>query len=70
MILLTMLVVGSIAYLRIPIALFPDDMENPRLYISVSYPNSNPTDTENKVTRKIEEALGTVSATQDIDVVD
>ncbi len=58
--LLTLLVVGTIAYLRIPIALFPDDMENPALFIGVSNPNSNPTDTEDQVTRKVEEGLGTV----------
>ncbi|MDA7641192.1 efflux RND transporter permease subunit, partial [Opitutaceae bacterium] len=58
--LLTLLVVGTIAYFRIPIALFPDDMENPALSIRVSNPNSNPTDTEDQVTRKIEEGLGTV----------
>ena len=58
--LLTLLVVGAIAYFKIPIALFPDDMENPALFLGVSYPNSNPTDTEDKVTKKIEEGLGTV----------
>lgn len=65
--LITLLVVGTIAYLRIPIALFPDDMEDPRLYIGVSYPNSNPTDTEEKITRKIEEGLGTVPGVKRID---
>jgi len=58
--LMTLLVVGAIAYLRIPIALFPDDMENPSLFIGVRIPNSNPADTEDKITRKVEEGLGTV----------
>ncbi len=58
--LLTLLVVGAIAYIKIPIALFPDDMENPMLFIGVSNPNSNPTDTEEKVTKLVEEGLGTV----------
>jgi HAE1 family hydrophobic/amphiphilic exporter-1 len=60
MILLSLLVVGSIAMFLIPIALFPDGMENPQLYVSVSNPNSNPTDSEEQVTRPIEDALGTV----------
>ncbi len=60
MILLSMLVVGAIATEMIPIALFPDGFENPQLHVGVSYRNSNPTDTEEQVTRPIEDALGTV----------
>ena len=60
MILLSMLVVGAIATRMIPIALFPDGLEDPQLYIGVSYRNSNPSDTEEQVTRPIEDALGTV----------
>lgn len=60
MILLTLLVVGGIATVLIPIALFPDDFEHPQLYIGVSNRNSNPTDTEEQITRPIEDALGTV----------
>ncbi len=58
--LLTLLVVGAIAYIRIPIALFPDDMESPALFLGIAYPNTNPTDTEEKITKKVEEGLGTV----------
>ncbi len=60
MILLSVLVVGAIATRMIPIALFPDGFEDPQLYIGVSYRNSNPSDTEEQVTRPIEDALGTV----------
>ena len=61
MILLSMLVVGFIAYLRIPIALFPDGLEGNMLYIQASYPNASPRDVEEKVTRKIEVIVGTVA---------
>ena len=61
MILLSMLVVGFIAYLRIPIALFPEGLEGNMLYIQASYPNASPRDVEEKVTRKIEDIVGTVA---------
>ncbi|MSU47927.1 MAG: efflux RND transporter permease subunit [Opitutus sp.] len=60
MILLTILVVGFIAAHRIPLALFPEGYEGNQLYISARYPNASPRDVEEKVTRKIEDILGTV----------
>jgi HAE1 family hydrophobic/amphiphilic exporter-1 len=60
MILLTMLVVGYIAYTRIPIALHPEGYEGTHLHISVQYPNASPRDIEEKITRKIEDIIGTV----------
>lgn len=60
MILLTMLVVGYISYTRIPIALHPEGYEGTSLHIQVSYPNASPRDIEEKITRKIEDIIGTV----------
>lgn len=60
MILATILVVGLIALDRIPLALFPEGYESNQLYISARYPNASPRDVEEKVTRKIEDILGTV----------
>lgn len=60
MILLTMLVVGFIAYSRIPIALYPDGLEGNQLYIQASYPNASPRDVEEKIARKVEDIVGTV----------
>lgn len=60
MILATILVVGFIALGRIPLALFPEGYEGNQLYISARYPNASPRDVEEKVTRKIEDILGTV----------
>lgn len=60
MILLTMLVVGFIAYTRIPMALHPEGYEGNQLHINVQYPNASPRDIEEKITRKIEDIIGTV----------
>ncbi len=60
MILLTILVVGYIAYDRIPLALFPEGYEGNQLSIYTSYPNASPRDVEEKVSRKIEDIVGTV----------
>src|SRR5687768_7556399 len=60
MILLTILVVGYIAYTRIAIALHPEGFEGNQLHISVQYPNASPRDIEEKITRKIEDIVGTV----------
>ena len=60
MILLTIIVVGYMAFRRIPLALYPDGMEGNQLYIGVSYPNATARDTEEKITRKVEDIVGTV----------
>ena len=61
MFLVALLVVGFTAYLRTPINLFPEGMELDRLAIWAGYPNASPVEMEQKVTRKIEEAVATVS---------
>jgi len=60
MILLTILVVGVISYTRIAISMFPEGHEATSLNIYVSYPNATPRDVEQKITRKIEDIVGTV----------
>lgn len=60
MIFATILVVGFIAMGRIPLALFPEGYEGNMLHISARYPNASPRDVEEKVTRKIEDIIGTV----------
>ena len=60
MILLTILVVGYIAYTRIPIAMHPEGYEGTQLHVQVRYPNASPRDIEEKITRKIEDIIGTV----------
>src|SRR4051812_4119446 len=60
MMLLTIVVVGYIAYTRIPLSLFPEGSDSSQLYIQVSYPNASPRDIEEKISRKIEDIVGTV----------
>ena len=60
MLLATIIVVGYIAYARIRLSLFPEDLEGNQLHVSVVYPNASPRDIEEKITRKIEDIIGTV----------
>ncbi|MBI5688603.1 MAG: efflux RND transporter permease subunit [Verrucomicrobia bacterium] len=60
MLLLAIVVVGYIAYTRVRLSLFPEDLEGSQLHVSVSYPNASPRDIEEKITRKVEDIIGTV----------
>lgn len=60
MVVIATLVVGYVAYTRIPLALFPSGMEGDRLHIWVSYPDASPQEVEEKLTRPMEEAIATV----------
>ncbi|MEO5960491.1 MAG: efflux RND transporter permease subunit [Opitutaceae bacterium] len=66
MILLTILVVGWIAARRLPIEMFPAGFERNQLYILTQYPNASPRDVEEKVSRKIEDIVGTVSGVKKV----
>ena len=61
MILMTIVVVGFIAYDRARISLYPEGAEGNQLSVFAQYPNASPRDVEEKVTRKMEDILGTVS---------
>ncbi|MEZ5276587.1 MAG: efflux RND transporter permease subunit [Opitutaceae bacterium] len=61
MILLALLVVGLIAYQRIPIALFPEGYEENSLGVYIPYPNATPKDIEEKIAQPVEEIIGTIS---------
>ncbi|MBE2216264.1 MAG: efflux RND transporter permease subunit, partial [Opitutaceae bacterium] len=60
MILFSMLVVGVIAYIRIPIELFPEGFEEKSLIVFVPVPNATPKDVEETVARPIEDIIGTI----------
>ena len=59
--LVALLVVGYIAYTRIPLTLFPDGFEYPRLFAWAHYPNAGAVEVEQKVVRHLEEAVAQVS---------
>ncbi len=66
MILSAILVVGYIANTRIPVELFPAGMEGKSLGVHVNYPNASARDIEDKITRPIEEAIGTISGVKEL----
>ncbi len=55
-----LLVVGYIAYTRIPLEMMPSGYDLPVMGIYVPYPNATPEEIEQQITRPIEEILGTV----------
>ena len=66
MVLAALLVVGAIAYLRIPLALFPEGFDHPRLHVWCQYPNASPIEVEEKIIHKVEEAVAQVSRVKKI----
>ena len=61
MLLVTLLVVGAIAYTRIPIQLIPGGMESPRVWIWIPTDGASARENEDKVARPIEEELRTLA---------
>lgn len=60
MTLTAILVVGIIAYTKITVELLPPGFTPPFLHVRVPYPNSNPYEIEEQITRPVEEVLQTV----------
>ena len=60
MILIALLVVGYIAYTRVPLGLLPQGLEGDWMGVWIAYPNSSPIEVEEKIARKVEEAIATV----------
>lgn len=56
-----LLVIGLIAWVRVPIQLMPDGFEPGFLWVQVPYPNSSPTESDEKIVRAVEAQLGTVT---------
>ena len=59
MVLVSLVVLGSVALIRLPLAFLPE-MEEPELFVIVPYPNATPTQVERQVIRPLEEALGSI----------
>ncbi|HYN23047.1 MAG TPA: efflux RND transporter permease subunit, partial [Thermoanaerobaculia bacterium] len=60
MALVSVLVLGGIAWSRLPLAFLPE-VDAPFIGVQVPYPNSNPTQIEKEITKPVEEALSTLS---------
>jgi len=60
MMLVALLVVGYIAYTRVPLGLLPQGLEGDWMGMWIEYRNSSPVEVEAKIARKVEEAIATV----------
>ncbi len=58
--LVSLVVLGAVAVMRLPLAFLPT-VDAPFIAISVPYPNSSPTQVEREVVKPLEEALATLS---------
>ena len=59
MVLVSVLVLGVIAFMRLPLAFFPD-IDFPAVFVTVPYPNSSLQQIEERIVKPIEEALATL----------
>ncbi len=62
-----LLVLGLLAYARIPIQMMPEGFEPRFLWVRVPFPNATPAETDDLVVRPIEEQLSTISGLTKID---
>ncbi|MFC1525316.1 efflux RND transporter permease subunit [Candidatus Latescibacterota bacterium] len=60
MILVALLVVGAIAYTRLPLGLFPGGFEEPWLGVWIGNPNASPFEVEQKIARPLEGSVATI----------
>ncbi len=65
MIALSLIVMGFISLFRLPLEYAPD-LQYPRMYVSFSYPSSSPEEIEKKITKPIEEILGTIPGVESL----
>jgi HAE1 family hydrophobic/amphiphilic exporter-1 len=67
MTLLALMVVGIIAFTRIPVDLWPAGFTPPFLWVWTPYPNSNPQEVEQQIAKHIEDQVQTVSDVERIE---
>lgn len=65
MIAITVIVLGIMSLLRVPVDLMPD-VTSPTLSISTTYENANPAEIEELITRPIEEAMSAVPSVEEV----
>ena len=63
---ITLMVVGGIAYSRIPLQMLPNGLTGSRLTVFVRHPGSSAQENEEKVARVIEEQFRTLPDLQDV----
>ena len=57
---IAMMLLGVIAYFKIPVQLFPSGYVAPNLFVRVMYPNSTPKEVEDQIVRPTEEMFATL----------
>ena len=62
----TLIVVGVIGYLRIPLQLLPDDFSEPELNVWISHADSSAEENEEQIARVIEEQLRTLTGIEEV----
>lgn len=60
MMMIAMVLLGVIAYVHIPVQLFPSGYTAPNLYVRIVYPNSTPKEVEDQIVRPAEEMFATL----------
>ena len=65
MILTSIVVLGLVALFRLPLGFLPE-VEEPRLFVRVPYPNATPEQVERMIVRPLEEALGSVKGVDEM----
>ena len=65
MVALSLVVMGFIALFRLPLEYAPD-LQYPRMYVSYSYPSSSPEEIQKKITKPMEEKLGTIPGVESL----
>jgi HAE1 family hydrophobic/amphiphilic exporter-1 len=65
MVLISLVTLGSVALLRLPLGFLPES-EQPELFVVVPYPNATPQQVERTVVRPVEEALGSVKGVKNL----
>ena len=64
MIIVSLVVLGTVALTRLPLAFLPDT-EEPELFVRLPYPNASPEQIERMVIRPVEDILGSVNGLKD-----
>lgn len=60
MVMLALIIVGIIAYMRIPATMMPEGFDPAFLYVWLPYQNASPKEVEDQITKPVEEIFGTV----------
>ena len=67
MVLLAVLVLGAIAWTRIPVQLMPTGFDYPYIWVWMPYAGSTPRETERQIVQPVEDALETLPGVREID---